>query len=288
MGEVKHEALFTREAGQLKGFAIETEDHTIYYETAANSDDVEKTFILAHGAFASGRYMNLVAHEILEQIPNSKVLVLDLPYHGYSTASIPVEGVTVHGYKEAVADALTQLDEVGELVGTKHWIGWSMGGSIGLLLSIEDNAFEELTVLNSSPVWETVDAFVSAGVFSDTSTAKAISKNILFADLEGEEQVILDAIEANFDDMTAVGNVIKNDFESITTVNYDVRDKLSEVKAKTLIFSGVNDGVALEPLQHEMAEKIPNNTLVLVDDNHTTVLKPNRAKVIAKHIKDVF
>lgn len=288
MSENIFTGLFKREARNLKGFALDTEDHTLYYETASNSDVVEKTFVIAHGACASGRYMNLVALEILERIPNVKVVVLDLPFHGHSIASVGVKGKTISDYKQFVLEFVNALDEKGELIGTKHWVGWSMGGSLGLLLNIEEGLFDELTLVNSAPYWKSVEGLLSTGAFENTSSNKQVFEGVVMGALVDENKDLVDVIAKAYSDITATGAVIKNDFESITPVNYDLRDKLSSVTAKTLIFSGTKDDVAEVHLQELMNEKIPQNKLVMVEDNHCTVLRLKSVAELVGNIRDFF
>lgn len=282
----KFTGLFEREAQNLKGFSLETEDHTLYYETATNSDKVEKTFLIAHGACASGAYMNLVAFQILEKVDNAKVIILDLPFHGHSIASVDVKGLNVHDYKTYVKEFIDELQEKGEIIGITNWVGWSMGGSLGLLLNIEDGLFDELTLVNSAPYWKSIEGLLT--LFQDTTANKQIFEGVVMGSLVEENPELVEVVKEAYSEITATGITMKNDFEALTPENFDLREELHKVTAKTLIFSGTQDEVAEVHLQHLMGEKIPNSNLVLVEDNHCTVLRTASSEALAKEIAEFF
>lgn len=246
---------------------------------------VERTFILLHGAHGSGRFMNPVALKILDEIPNSKVVILDLPFHGYTISSVDEDKANVNYYAEAVAEALPILKEKGELEGVLHWVGWSMGGSIGLLLDLKGVGLDELTLLNSSPVWESIGNLVPTLPVDDKVALGAIFKHIF---LEGvahnSEQGLLTAIEENYEDITASVTVGLKDFEGILPEQFNVVDDLQNIKAKTLVIGGKQDVVAEERFQYVMAEKIPNAHLLVTEDNHIQLVKPVEVDSIVKAI----
>lgn len=277
--------LFQREAFGLVGKAVDTVDHTFYFETKANAEVVERTFILSHGANGSGRFMNPVALKILDEIPNSKVVILDLPFHGHTISSVGEDKANVNYYAEAVAEALPILKEQGELEGVLHWVGWSMGGSIGLLLDLKGVGLNELTLLNSSPVWESVGNLVPTLPVDDKVTLGAIFKKIFLDEVaHNSEQGLVSAIEENYEDITASATVGLKDFEGILPEQFNVVDELQNIQAKTLVVGGKLDGVAEERFQYVMAEKIPNAHLLVTEDNHIQLVKPVEVDRIVKAI----
>ena len=277
-------SILSREALGLKGKSLETKDHTLYYEVATNSDKLDRTFILCHGAVASGRYMNVIAEQLLKRSRNCKVIVIDLPFHGHSIASVDVKGLNINDYKKYTKEFVDGLQKSGELVGTVHWVGWSLGGSLGLLLNIQDGLFDELTLVNSAPYWESVDGLISSGMFDDLKVVPEVSRGIMLADLDGYDDDFVQQVIDTFDEVIAPPETAKNDFEAIQTKHFDVREELYKVTAKTLIFSGTLDVVADVTLQHLMHQKIQGSNLVLLEDTHAAVLKKEYAHDVVSAI----
>lgn len=276
--------VFNKESGKLKGNFVNTENHSIYYEEASNSSETKQTIIVSHGACATGRYMNLIALALLDSIPNTKVIVLDLPFHGESTTSLSLEGVTVHDYTAYTEEFLHKLKGNGVLEGAVTWLGWSMGGSIGLLLTKEDTLLDNLVLVNSSSCWESVEGLVT--LFTDNSSNKEVFKHIVLESLQGESQELISKISTSYDEITSSGEVIQADFNAILPKHYDLRETLQGVETPTLIFSGTSDNVAELGYQHHLADNIPNSEIVLVEDNHCTVLHPDKVVTLVSAVKN--
>lgn len=282
--------LFKREAAGLTGKAVDLKDHTIYYEVQTNSENTERTFILTHGACGTGRFMNPIAIEIINTIPNSKVIVLDLPFHGYSIPSVRVEDYDILVYGDVVSELLEKLKEENEITGIAHWIGWSMGGSLGLLSALNDSTIEELTVLNSSPIWESVVGLLEAvPPLKDENAIVEVFKGIVASQVTiGTDDEVAEAILNSYHDITPTGKVMVRDFAGLTPDIYNVVGRLPEITAKTLVVGGTKDPVADVKYQHVMAETIPNAELILLEDDHCMLVKPHAVEVIVKEIKERF
>ena len=128
--------LFKKESSGFTGNFEKVKEHNIYYETASNSEIIERTFILSHGACGTGRFLKPVGFNLLKTIPNIRVIIIDLPLHGLSTTDIHLEvsDITVHTYSEVIYELINLLKTKNVIEGTLNWIGWSMGGSVGILL----------------------------------------------------------------------------------------------------------------------------------------------------------
>lgn len=288
MDKIEFKDVFVKESGNLKGKTLNITDHKLYYETAQNDAEVSKTFVIAHGAGASGRYMNLVAHEILNKIPHSKVVVLDLPFHGNSTSTISIQGLEINAYAKYTHEFVGALEEAGELVNEVHWIGWSMGGSLGLLLNLNHGLFDGLTLVNSAPYWETVAGLISLEPFQQPDTCSVALKTTMAMELQNADAELVQTLMSVFDDISATGEVIKNDLEGLVPEHFDVRSDLNKVSVKTLIFSGTLDELAALELQKEMNNKIKHSKLVLLEETHSTVLKANCVAELVQNIKEYF
>lgn len=277
--------MFELELLNLEGKKLVVGEHSIYFEVEKNSEKVERTFVISHGACGTGRYMTMVAESILKEIPNSKVLILDLPYHGESTSTDNVEGKTVSDYAKTVKEFLELAKIDGEIEGTVHWIGWSMGGSIGLILDLEYGIIDELTMLNSSFVWNTVQPLVD--VLQNIEPDYDFFKQVLGSSLVGDvtEEFKKDFLD-KFETISAKVNVMVNDFRAIAPVNFDVTNKLKDIKAKTLIFSGFEDDLATVENQNILHENVDGSELKLIQDNHILLLKPTAVSEFINTLKN--
>jgi len=286
----KVEQLFKREVGNFKERAVDLKDHTIYFEVNSNSDTPERTFILTHGAGGSGRFMNPIAQELINTVPNIKVIILDLPFHGYSIASESLEDYNVNDYTRVVNELLEKLKDENEIVGIAHWIGWSMGGSIGLLSNLSGNGIEELTLLNSSPIWESVPAMIeTVPLMSDKIAIVEVFKSICESQVTvNTDASLAEAFMENYYDMIPTGEVLVRDFAGVTPEHFDIVAKLPNITAKTLVISGTKDPVAEMKYQDVMKNNIPDAELLMLEDDHCMLVKPYAVEIIVKAIADRF
>lgn len=234
--------------------------------------------------------MKPLAVKLAEKFPNDKIIILDLPFHGCSIDSATLETATVHTYTEVVKELIDILKEDGIIEGKLHWLGWSMSGSIGLLLELGGVAIDELTLLNSSPVWESIgDLITNVPAASNPDEMGVLFHNIYMSQLEtgvtDEERAI---IEDTYLECTSGLKVMVQDFSAITPDKYNVVNQLENVKAKTLIIGGTTDLTAEERFQNVMLEKIPDAELIMTEDNHSQLLKPYAIDIIAEGIAERF
>lgn len=251
---------------------VDLGNHEVYYELSNNSDTPTQTFLLIHGAAATGRYMNLVARTLLEQIPECRVINIDLPNHGLSTSKPGYEITHVNEYAEVTHEFIQAVSRQGLIIGDLTLVGWSMGGSIGILLALVDDLVDKLVLMNTSPYWDTVDGMVQMEGFKIPEQANATFKHIITTELAGVALPEVAELLENLDKITADGKTIIRDFNCLTTDKYDVRDKLKDVHVPTVVFSGVDDALTNAEVQQFMADNIPQTSLVLVDNKHSTVL----------------
>lgn len=268
--------------------AVDLKEHTVFFQTQQNSDKVERTVVLCHGASGSASYMSITANEIIKTMPNTKVILLDLPFHRHS---IPSENnqVNVHYYTLLVEEFLQSLKEAGELQGILQWLGWSMGGSIGLLLDLRKNVkIDELTLLCSSPVWNTIEGLLQIPVFTDKHLIVDTFKGIILNDVKDLDEGIVETIADLFNDIRPSGKVMVEDFKAILPDKYNVVDKLKNVTAKTFICAGLQDELALPELQKVMNENINNSKLLMLDDGHSLLLKPKFVQELVKELNEFY
>lgn len=286
MNKEKYKKLLEGNMFETKG--VDLKEHTVVFQKKQNSDKVERTVILCHGAAGSASYMSITANEILETMPNTKVILLDLPFHRYSVASEENQ-VNVHYYTVLVEEFLGLLKEDGELQGTLQWLGWSMGGSIGLLLNLRKNVkIDELTLLCSSPVWNVVEGLLQIPAFNDENLIVDTFKGVILNDVKDLDKEIIETITDLFDDIRPSGKIMLEDFKSILPDKYNVVDELKDVTAKTFICAGSKDVLALPELQTVMNENINGSKLVMLDDGHAFLLKPEFVREFVKELNEFY
>lgn len=261
-----------------KGFTahtLEVGDHKIYYETAGK-EDATNTFILSHGAAGTGRFMNVMAQKLIDTSERVKVIVLDLPYHGQS-ASVkePKSKFSVHDYATIVSDLIDALYEAGEIQGNLNWIGWSMGGSIGMLLDLKGVEFNTLSLVNSSPVWDTVDGLIyTLPEFSDPDLLPVVFKSIVAENLNTnfstqDQETVL----KHYEDITPTGEVMVQDFAAIAGQHYNIVEQVKDLKAHVIVIGGETDVVATTQHHDILCENLSNGTHLMLPDNHVQLVK---------------
>lgn len=282
--------LFDTATNGFEGAKVEIENHSIYYEVLKGSEHPERTIILSHGACGTGRYMKPLAVRLAEQFPQDRIVILDLPEHGLSKSDKPLGVIGVQVYAELVKEILETLQSEGVIEGKLQWIGWSMGGSIGLLLDLAGVHIDELVLLNSAPKWDSIGAVME--LLKDIPTEEALAetfKNILISNFQAgvtdEERALL--IDA-YPELTCDTDIMVQDFVAILPETFDVVPELENIQSKTLLIGGTEDKVAEERYQHIMLEEIPDVELLLTEDDHSQLVKPTMIEIIVKGIADRF
>lgn len=266
-------------------------DHAIYYEVRKGADKPDRTFILIHGACSTLEFFKVVATELAQVYPNSRIMLIDVPWHGKSVGpKVDFDTVTVNDYIEVIAEFIQQLKEDNEILGKVNCIGWSMGGSIGQALALKEGMIDELVLLTTSPVWHPVAGLLEfAPALIQKETAKeAALQNLKFqvstTMTQEEAQEVLD----HYDALMPSLEVMARDLAAILPIYFNVVDELPNIKAKTLIVGAKQDDLADGDSQHLLASKIPQSKLVLFDDNHTFLVKPRVVKDFVQEIKQYF
>lgn len=266
-------------------------DHLISYRIRDGKDNPDRTFILVHGATATSFYYDILGAELSKLYQDSRIILLDLPWHGKSISPMDkLQDATVYTYASVVEDFIAVAMKSGIISGKINWVGWSMGGSIGQILALAGVPIDELVLLNSSPIWNSIKTLrETVPHASNPDSIHAFYRNVLIRDLvENIEDSETEEILGRFSDLVSSPEVMVNDFKAILPEFYDVREELSKISQKTLIVSGLQDHLAEVKYQYLFSEKIANSDLVLMDDNHMMLIKPSQAVFIAEEIKSFF
>ena len=282
------------ESGKLNSFKdyyVGIVEHTIHYEMRKGKANPDRTIILAHGATATGDTTKVTAKGLADAYPNARIIIVDLPYHGDSTGpKEKLKDVTIHTYVDVMSDFIEKLKEDGVIKGKLNWTGWSMGGSIGMLLDLKGVEIDELTLLTSSPVWHVIQAQLNSMPPEMTGEMFApIHKQMLGENLKPNmSEKDHASLMSEYDVLHADPDVMLQDFHAIIPSVYDIQDRLGEIDAKTLIIGGIHDTVALPEYQTMMDERIKSSKLVMLDDNHEALMKPNSVQNIVAAFQGYF
>jgi pimeloyl-ACP methyl ester carboxylesterase len=278
------------ETGIMNSFESKFEDvgsHTIHYKIREGHSNPKRTFILSHGAFGTANFMKVLAVDLANKYPNSRIILVDQPWHGESTSTESVKTATVHTYAEVMSDFIGIMKKDQKIQGKLNWIGWSMGGSIGMLLDLKGVGIDELTLLNSSPIWNSIkDLGENVPEFTQEKFVKTVFQGIVLDSLQtniSEEN--RNEVMSYYEKLTSSPEVMVQDVFAILPENYNIQDDLNKIESKTLIISGTEDIVGEVKFQHILNENIRNSKLKMYEDNHLLLVKPNIVKSV---IEDIF
>jgi len=276
----------------LAGFTVQTEavadnadvsNHTIAYEVYSGSETPERTMILCHGASCTRHTMKVLAAELVKHRPQDRLILVDVPWHGDSMSDGPIDYTTVHTYADVLQNFVQQLRENGTIQGKLAWFGWSMGGSIGMLLDLNGAGVDELILINTSPVWETIHGMLeSIPALSDPNQISDVFRLVIAEDVgTGTTEAERDNIITQFTDIVSAPHVMINDFAGLKPEKYDIRNQLQNIQAKTVIVSGTQDNLATTDMQQLMVKTIPHALAYIGDGTHADLLKQQGAAIIA-------
>jgi pimeloyl-ACP methyl ester carboxylesterase len=246
---------------------LKTEYGTIHYSAQPKKHE-ESTIIFIHGAFVDCETMRPLACHFTDY----QCVLVDLPAHGKSTGAPQQK---VEGYANAMELFIHKLLEKGEIHKDIILVGWSMGGSISMLLALAGTlALRKVVPLSSSPMWIfpkiPKDQFNLYEIFSGAftqSTPPEVKKRIL-------------------DNVSLYSSSLDTCMVDIDALNrFDIRSKIANIKFPTEIVSGDADTIATVEMQHLMADTIKHAKLKLYfDRGHLLLLE--LPENVAEHIKE--
>jgi 3-oxoadipate enol-lactonase len=193
---------------------------------------------------------------------NFRVLRYDTRGHGLSAA--PQGPYTIKDLGDDVTELLDALK-----IERAHFCGISMGGVIGLWLGIHAaGRLERLVVCNSAARVGTVDAWNSCMAAIRSGGMKAVSPALMerwfTADFRAKNPAIVESIRqmvlrAPVDGYLACCAALRD---------ADLRERVSDIKAPTLVISGASDAVTPPAEGKFLADKIPGAQFVELEAAH--------------------
>jgi pimeloyl-ACP methyl ester carboxylesterase len=247
--------------------SVEVEGRTINYVDIGEGDGTP--VLLIHGL--AGQWQNW-----LENIPRiaqkRRVLAPDLPGHGYS--DMPREKISIQGYGRAMNDLLQQLD-----IDRVAVVGNSMGGFVASELTIEfPEPVERLVLVSAAGIsnanFYRAPAMTFGRIAQALTTATAarhramarrpITRHLALA-LVARHPSKLKADLAWEGFMKGAG---KDSFHDALRANleYDFRDRLSQIAIPTLVVWGQKDSVISVHDAAEFERLIDDARKVVMED----------------------
>jgi len=227
--------------------AINLPDGTLYYAQSHPDATAFPPLVLVHGAGGS----RLDWAPELRRLPDARVIALDLPGHGKSTA--PGRN-TLDAYARDVAALLDALALDRAVI-----VGHSMGGGVAQLLALD---------------WpERIAGLVLLGTGSKLPVDPTLPDRIVT-----EPDTTLDwLIEWSWHpsasaDMKAQGrtafastprDVLRSDY--LACKAFDTRDRLAQIAAPTLVIGAEDDCMVPLKFSRTLAERIPDTRLVVIE-----------------------
>ena len=277
------------EADVLKKFKsefAEVDGNTIHYKVYQGKKNAKKTYVVVHGATATLETTKVYAAALAKENPDARILLVDLPLRGQSTsATFTTADISIEKYADIMKQFIEQKRADGIIKGKLNYSGWSMGGSIGMKLELAGAPIDELVLINTSPVWESIEGLKA--VFGIESFTPEIISMMTAGNYTEEvaQGMDFDTYMDKFHGSPVVGAA---DFNALSVDAYDVREQLNQIDAKTLIFSGTLDDLAEPRMQTLMDGQIPKSELVMYENGHDMFMKPEIAQEMAKEITQYF
>jgi 4,5:9,10-diseco-3-hydroxy-5,9,17-trioxoandrosta-1(10),2-diene-4-oate hydrolase len=250
-------------------------------ELGVENADAAQPLVFVHGL--SGCWANW-----LEQMPalarDHRVVALDLP--GFGASPMPDREISISRYARLLNDLLDQLG-----IDAAAIVGNSMGGFIGAELAIAyPQRVERLVLVSAAGVsthenrdaTRAMPAMVRAERILAMTTAWAASKSDAFARRARLRDVALSVVARHPSRLGAalaaeqIRGAGKPGFMQAfqATIDYPVRERLSEIACPTLIVWGASDRLITVKDADVFAELIPDSRKVIFEDTgHLSMLE---------------
>ncbi|MEA1976599.1 MAG: alpha/beta hydrolase [Chloroflexota bacterium] len=237
----------------------------IFYEIHRPREEESVSITFLHGLGSCGEDWIL---QLPVVVKDNAVLTVDLPGHGQS--SIPPTCTRISCFADDIADLIRTVG-----LGPTHVVGLSLGGAVAMQLALDyPEDVRSLTLVNmfaklhsgSSGFFRKLVriAFVALGRMDQVGEWVAAG---LFPEPNQEllRQAAAERIASN-----PRGAYLRAIWAA---TRFDIRDRLHEIKAPTLVVAGELDQTVSMEAKKELAGNIPGAQLVVIPDSgHATPL----------------
>ncbi len=222
-------------------------DVKLYYTDHRKPESTYPPVIMVHGA--GGTHLDWPI--LLRRLPQSNAIALDLPGHGKSAPpgqhSIPAYADGVIGLMDALALPQAVI------------AGHSMGGGIAQTIALEYPERVRGLILLGTGAKLRVHPDILARVRDHHAEIADLLKTWIWAD--DAPSALRDAGYAQL--MNTPPQVIYGDY--LACDNFDIRDRLSEISAPTLVIGGTADKMTPLKFSQYLADNIPHAALFTVE-----------------------
>lgn len=252
---------------------VTTHYGTVYFTDIGKETDNVPPVVLVHGAAAS----HLVWPATLRRIPGRRVLSIDLPGHGRS-AGLTLEKPGCE-YVEDYAASVAQLLQALALE-TAIIIGHSMGGAVAQQLALDYASNVAGLVLVGTGAILRVNPEILASAQTDLpAVADMIVKWAWSRSAVTDDTARLKA-QDRAQILANPPAIVYGDY--LACSRFDVRERLAEISAPTLVVGGDQDKMTPLALSESLAESIQHSTLVtVVGGGHMMMLEQSATVVSA-------
>jgi len=226
---------------------LETTAGRLYYTDHRKDDSPFTPTILIHGAGGS----RLDWPQQLRRLPEANAITVDLPGHGKSDG--PGRD-RVDDYAQVIIGLLDGLDLREVFV-----CGHSMGGAIAQTLALDYSERISGVILVATGAKLTVHPDILNQVIEHQGKVAEVLSQWLWGDGAPEEMR-----QNGYDQLMKLSpEVIYDDY--VACNHFDVRDRLHEIAAPTLIISGTEDKMTFHKYSIYLQEQITHSQLVPIE-----------------------
>lgn len=228
--------------------------NNIYFTDHRKADSSAVPFILIHGAGGSHLDWGINIRRA------TGALAIDLPAHGKSQ---PPSHSRIEGYAEAVIQLMDGLQIERAVIG-----GHSMGGGIAQTIALTDPERVAGLVLVGTGAKLRVHPDILNLIHVNQAGVASLLKDWLWSDDAPDHLRELTVQQV----MALSADVIHDDY--LACDNFDVRERLGEIYAPTLVIGAVNDLMTPHKFSLYLADNIPNAELVTIENaGHMLILE---------------
>ena len=224
----------------------------------------KSTFLFLHGAYINKETMKPLAYAFNQ----SQSVLIDLPGHGLSSGT---SKSSVSEYADIIRIFINKLLETDSINDNIILIGWSMGGSIALKLSLQSiPQIKKVVLINSSPEWHLPElpreSFDLKMLFTASFTSSTPS--------EAKESII--------NNLPLYASSLDTCIIDTNTVNsFKIDAQLGEISMPVLIISGDADFIVPIEKQDFMKSHLPNARIEIFSDRGHCLLLESPTEVAA-------
>jgi pimeloyl-ACP methyl ester carboxylesterase len=202
-----------------------------------------------------------------------RVLALDLPGHDRSGAK---GSDSISSYTASVVDLLDDL-EIDQVVLAGH----SMGSAILLLLYLQHPERVKGLILLGGGAKLPVNPELIRYCSQEETYPKVVSMVMKWSFSPAADRRLVELAGERMAETPST--IVLGDFQACA--GFDVRDRLGEIKAETLIICGVDDKMAPRRFSEYLASEIPKARLEIVPEaGHMVMLE--KPEIVASLIKE--